>query len=190
MATKEEITAIVGAYQDYFATNIKKLKEIFKYPMLRKSFEAIPTVLNYIATNYEEVLLVEENEPAEFFAAGFEELRDSIQIIDDYLKDYKTLDNLNKMHTELNYLFLLNEFLAYYSDAMKLPADLMSSPLAQAYTYILDALQNKQNCTEEQLQEISDTIDDLNSKNNLDFKCLNDLYEEISLDLNIPVLLD
>ena len=190
MATKEEITAIVGAYQDYFINNKEKIKEIFKYPMLRKSFEAIPTVLNYIALNYEEVLLVDDPEPAEFFAAGFEHLRDSIQIIDDYLKDYTTLANLDKMHTELNHLFLLNEFLAYYSDAMKLPADLMSSPLAKAYTYILDAMQDRKCCTEEMLNEINETIDELNTKNNLEFKTLNDLYEEISLDLNIPILLD
>ncbi len=190
MTTKEEITAIVIAYENYFKTNLQKIKSIFNYPMLRKSFEAIPTVLNYIASNYEEVLLVDDPEPAQFFAAGFEELRDSIQIIDDYLKDYKTLDNLNKMHTELNYLFLLNEFLAYYSDVMKLPADLMNSPLAKAYEYILDAMQNKQSCTEEQLEEINQTIDDLNIKNNLEFKTLNDLYEEISLDLQIPILLE
>ena len=56
MATIEEIKALLEIYQTFSKEKHQILDEIFKYPMLRKSFEAIPTVLNYIALNYEEIL--------------------------------------------------------------------------------------------------------------------------------------
>lgn len=189
MATIEEIKALLETYQTFSKEKHQILDEIFKYPMLRKSFEAIPTVLNYIALNYEEILTPEEEESAEFFAAGFEILRDSVRIIEEYLEDYKKLDELNKMENELNYLFLLNEFAAFYSAVNPEDVnDLMNEHLKKCYDYILDAMQNKKHCTEAELNEINEVIDKLDSKSSVKFQMINDTYEEISLDLKIPLM--